>query len=109
MKSNKMAKAGVLQPLEIPSRKWAHVTMNLITNLPKSVKLTVIVIFMDKLTTMVHLVACRKEVTAMEYAKLFVDQVFWLQSLPKVIIFDQDACFTSKFRKVLFDLLGKNL
>ena len=68
MKSDSRAKAGLLKPLEIPSRKWAHVTMDLVTNLPESNGFTAIVVFVDKLTKMVHLVGCKKEVTAMEYA-----------------------------------------
>ena len=58
---------------------------------------------------MVHLGPCTKEVTAMEYAKLFVDHVFRLHGLPKVIISDQDPHFTGKFWKLLFDLLSTNL
>ena len=54
----------------------------------------------------VHLASCTKEVIAMEYAKFFVDHVFWLHGLPEVIISDRDPRFTSKFWKSLFDLLG---
>ena len=35
-----------------------------------------IVIFVDKLTKMVHLSYCTKEVTAIEYAELFVERAF---------------------------------
>ena len=76
VKSDNRAKAGLLRPLEIPSRKWAHITTDLVTDLPESNGYTAIAVFMDKLTKMVHLAPCTKEVTAMEYAKLFVDHVF---------------------------------
>ena len=76
MKSDSRAKAGLLKPLEIPSRKWAHVTTDLITDLPKSNEFTAIVVFIDKLMKMVHLVRCTKEVIAMEYAHIFIDNVF---------------------------------
>ena len=72
MKSDNKTKAGLLQPLEIPSRKWAHVTMDLITDLPESNGFIAIVVFVDKLTKMVHLVGGTKEVTTMEYAQIFV-------------------------------------
>ena len=68
MKSDSRAKAGLLKPLEILSRKWAHVTMDLVTDLLESNGFMAIVVFIEKLTKMVHLVGCRKEVTAMEYA-----------------------------------------
>ena len=68
MKSHNRTKAGLLMALEIPSRKWAHVTTHLVTDLPESNGFTDIVVFVDKLTKMVHLFGCKKEVTAMEYA-----------------------------------------
>ena len=109
VKSNNWAKAGLLRPLEIPSRKWAYITKDLITDLAESNGFMAIVVFMDKLTKMVHLAPCTKEVTAMEYAKLFVDYVFQLHGLPEVIISDRDPHFTGKFWKSLFDLLGTDL
>ena len=108
VKSDNWAKASLLQPLEILSRKWAHVTMDLVIDLPKSNDYTTIAVFVDKVTKMVHLSCCMKEMTAMEYAKLFVDHVFRLHGLPEVIIFDWDLCFTGKFWKFLFDLLSTN-
>ena len=109
VKSDNRAKAGLLRPLEIPSRKWAHITTDLVTDLPESNGYTAIAVFVDKLTKMVHLAPCTKEVTAMEYAKLFVDHVFRLHGLPEVIISDRDPRFTGKFWKSLFDLLGTDL
>ena len=109
MKSDNRAKAGLLQPLEIPSRKWAQVTTDLVTDLPESDGYTAIAVFVDRYTKMVHFAPCRKEVTAMEYARLFVDHVFRLHGLPEVIISDRDPRFTSKFWKGLFDLLGTDL
>ena len=76
MKSDRRAKAGLLKPLEIPSRKWAHVTTNFVTDLPESNGFMAIVVFIDKLTKMVHLAGCKNEVTATEYAQIFVDNVF---------------------------------
>ena len=90
MKSDSRAKAGLLKPLEIPSRKWAHVTTDLVTDLPESNGFTAIVVFVGKLTKMVHLARCKKEVTTMEYAQIFVDNVFRLHGLPEVIISDRD-------------------
>ena len=45
----------------------------------------------------------------MEYAQIFIDNVFQLHSLPKVIISDRDPRFTGKFWRALFDLLGTDL
>ena len=66
MESDNRAKPGLLKPLEIPSRKWVHVTTDLVTDLPESNGCTAIVVFIGKLTKMVHLAGCKKEVIAME-------------------------------------------
>ena len=68
MKSNSRAKAGLLPPLEIPSWKWAHVTTDLVTDLPELGGFMAIAIFVDKLTKIVHFSGTSKEVIAMEYA-----------------------------------------
>ena len=72
-----------------------------------------IVVFVDKLTKIVHLVGCKKEATGYrlqeEYAQIFIDNVFWLHCLPEVIIFDRDPHFTGKFWRAMFDLLGMDL
>lgn len=60
-------------------------TTDLVTNLPESDKFTAIVVFIDKLTKMVPLVPYKKEVIAMEYDKIFVNNVFKLHGLPKII------------------------
>ena len=36
MKSDNRAEAGLLQPLEIPTKKWAHVATDLVTDFPES-------------------------------------------------------------------------
>ena len=109
MKSDNRAKAGLLYPLEIPSRRWAHVTSDLVTDLPESNGFTAIIVFIDKLMKMVHLVGCKKEVTAMEYDQIFVDNIFRLHNLPEFIISDRDPCLIGKFWRSLFGLLGMDL
>ena len=109
MKSDSRAKVRLLQHLEIPPRKWAHVTTNLVTDLPESGGVTAIAVFVDKLTKIVHFSGTSKEVTAMEYPQIFVDMVFRLHGLPEVIISDRDPWFTGKFWRALFDLLGTDL
>ena len=68
-----------------------------------------IAVFVNKLTKMVHFSGTSKEVTAMEYAQIFVDTVFRIHGLPEVIISDRDPWFTGKFWRALFDLLGTDL
>ena len=109
MKSDNRAKAGLLQPLPVPTRKWEQVTTDLVTDLPESGGYTAIAVFVDRLTKMVHFAPCTKEVTAPQYAKLFVDHVFKLHGLPEVLISDRDPRFSSRFWRSLFDLLGTQI
>ena len=95
--------------MKIPSRKWAHVSTDLVIDLLESGGFTAIVVFIDKLTKMVHFSGTSKEVTVMEYSQTFVDTVFRLHGLSKVIISDRDPRFTGKFWRALFDLLGTDL
>ena len=55
------------------------------TNLPESEGKTTIAVFVDRLTKMVHFFPCTKEITATEYAHLFVNQAFRLHGMPEVI------------------------
>ena len=87
----------------------AEITTDLVTNLPESDGKTAIAVFVDRLTKMTHMVPCTKEVTASQYARLFVDNVFWLHGMPQVIISDRDPRFVSKFWEELFSLLGTDL
>ena len=58
---------------------------------------------------MTHMAPCTKEVTASQYARLFVDNVFRLHGIPQVIISDRDPRFVRKFWDELFSLLGMDL
>ena len=82
MKSDNRAKAGLLQHLEILTKKWPHVIADLVMDLPEFDGYTAITVFVNKLTKMIHFVPCQKKVDAMEYARIFVDRIFRLHALP---------------------------
>ena len=109
MKSDHRKQAGLLLPIPIPTRKWEQITTDLVTDLPPFNGYTAIAVFVDRLSKMVHFAPCTKEVDAQQYAQLFLDHVFRLHGLPKVIISDRDSQFTSRFWKYLFQALGTNL
>ena len=58
---------------------------------------------------MVHFFPCTKEITATEYARLFIDQVFRLHGMPEVIISNRDPRFVSKFWEEMLSLLRTDL
>ncbi|KAJ9506472.1 hypothetical protein QJQ45_019457 [Haematococcus lacustris] len=85
-KSSAKKPAGLLQPLPIPAeRPWDSVSMDLIVKLPASGpnKYDSILVFVDRLTKMVHLVKTWESMTATQYAKLFLEHVFRLHGMPR--------------------------
>ena len=97
MKSDNQKKAGALQPIPLPEWAWQEITTDLVTDLPESEGKTTMAVFVERLTKMVHFFPCTKEITAAEYTRLFVNQVFRLNGMPEVIISDRDLRFVSKF------------
>lgn len=101
---------GLLQPLPIPHRRWDQVTMDLITQLPKTKRgYDAIAVFVDKLSKMVHYVPTTSTVTAFELAEIFINYVIRYHGVPKSILTDRDGRFTSRFWKALWKALGTTL
>lgn len=102
--------AGLLQPLDIPTERWSHVTMDFIVQLPKTKSgFDAITVFVDKLTKQAHFCASHTADTAPEVANIFFRNVFRLHGLPRVIISDRDPKFTGHFWKTLHSTLGTKL
>ena len=77
--------------------------MDFIVQLPKTkTGFDAIVVFVDTFSKMTHFAPTMTMATAPDTAWLFFDNIFKLHSLPKSIILDRDAKFTSKFWKTLF-------
>ncbi len=101
---------GLLQPIPAPEQRWHTVTMDLITQLPKT-KLgnDAIVVFVDKFSKLAHYVPTTTEISAPRLATLFIDNIVRLHGLPSNIISDRDPRFTSLFWKSLWKQLGTQL
>ena len=65
-----------------------------------------IVVFVNRYTKRAHFHPTHTTVTTLEVAKIFFDVIFKHHELPKAIISDQDAHFTSHFWKALFEQLN---
>ena len=101
---------GLLQPLAVPERRWQQVTMDFITQLPMTKQgHDAIVVFVDKLSKMVHLVPTTTMVDAPQVAKLFMREVIRLHGVPESIVSDRDPRFTSSFWRELWKMLGTKL
>lgn len=81
--------------------------MDFITALPLTAKgNTQIIVFVCRLTKMVHLAALPEEATALDVAKCFVHNIFRLHGLPEDMVTDRDAKFTSHFWTECMRLIG---
>ena len=98
---------GLLQPLPIPDQKWWVVTMDFITDLPKSTRgHDSILVICDKLTKMIHLVPTVKTCSAQEAATLIINNVVRLHGIPRIIISDRDPRFTASLYQGIEAALG---
>jgi hypothetical protein len=64
-----------------------------------------ILVFIDRLSKMVHFAATHTTVTAKDTARLFRHEVFRLHGMPREIILDRDTRFTSNSWKEVCRLL----
>jgi hypothetical protein len=110
IKASQQVPAGLLQPLPIPKQPWDQVSMDFIVQLPTTkAGFDAIVVFVDTFSKMVHLAPTKTTASALDTAWIFFDQVIKLHGLPKSVVSDRDAKFTSKFWKSLFQTMGTRL
>jgi len=88
---------GFLNPLDIPDRPWSSISMDFITDLPKSHGFTCIFVITDRLTKMCHLIPFPNVPSASDTAAAFLNSVFRFHGLPNNILSDRGTQFTSKF------------
>ncbi|POM77124.1 Pol protein, partial [Phytophthora palmivora] len=99
-----------LQSLPVPADCWKLMSLDFVFGLPADDKgNTGILVFVSRLSKMVHLAPVRDEVTGKQAAQLFLDSVFRYHGLPETIVSDRDPRFTGAFWDTLFQLLGTKL
>ena len=97
-------------PLPIPGRRWQSISMDFIMDLPTAATGNdAILVFVDRLSKMVHLAACKKTITAQQTASLFIDCVFKHHGMPGDIVSDRDVRFQSTFWRELVHTFGVKL
>jgi hypothetical protein len=68
---------GALHPLAIPQRRWESISMDLITDLPITTRgHDSIVVFVDRLSKMMHAAACTKTASAERLAEISEHEVY---------------------------------
>lgn len=104
-KSSTQAKAAPLHPNEIPSRPWTHISVDMVTGLPKSNGHDAIIIIVDRFSKEILPIACSTELSSEDWAKILCDEVYAKHGMPQVVISDRGTVFVSKFMKDLYNLL----
>jgi hypothetical protein len=81
-------------------KQWQTVAMDLIVALPPTLDgNTSLVVFVDKLTKIIHIAPCVGQSDAPALARLFLENVFRYYCMPTRFISDHDTRFNSDFLK----------
>ncbi len=104
-KSSTQAKAAPLHPNAIPSRPWTHISIDMVTGLPRCNGQDAILMIVDRFSKEIIPIACTTELSSEGWAKILRDEVYAKHGMPQVVISDRGTVFVSKFMKDLYDLL----
>jgi len=108
-KTEALHPAGLLQPLPVPSRIWADISIDFIEALPKVHGKSVILTVVDRLSKYAHFIPLGHPYTASSVAHAFFHDVVRLHGFPESIVSDRDPVFTGHVWRDLFKLAGVKL
>ena len=93
---------GELQPLEVPSKPWSHISCDFIVKLPNSMGYNSILVVVDSFTKMAHSIPTREDIDAPGVAELFLNYIWKLHGTPDSVVSDRGAVFASCFLRELY-------
>ena len=68
--------AGLLQPLEVAEWKWEHVTMDFVTQFPRTLRgYDVVWVIVDRLTKSTHFLVVRMTFNMEEFFMLYIQEI----------------------------------
>jgi hypothetical protein len=103
-------KKGLDTPIPTPQKPWESISMDYMYGLPSTKKGNDFVfVVIDWFSKMVILIACKKNITMEDTAKLLFKQVWVHFGIPQTIISDRDNRFLNTFWSSLWSLLDTNL
>jgi hypothetical protein len=108
-KTDSLHPAGLLQPLPIPSRVWADISMDFIEALPKVHGKSIILTVVDRFSKYAHFIPLGHPYTASSVARAFFNDIVRLHGIPESIVSDRDPVFTGNVWRDLFKFSGVTL
>ncbi|GJV83173.1 putative reverse transcriptase domain-containing protein [Tanacetum coccineum] len=105
-----MRASGVLQPLDIPTWKWDQISIDFVTELPRTFKKNnEIWVVVDRLTKSDHFLPIQKWYSASKLAKIFQQEIIWLHGTPASIVSHRILVSVHDFGKDVSRSLWNNL
>jgi hypothetical protein len=95
-----------VQPLEVPTRPWQHISYDMIVGLPSDGGKDAILVIVDSFSKYGIMVPCSSKVTAKDIADLFLDHVWKRHGFPEKTVSDRGPVFNNKYIKALYERLG---
>jgi len=108
-KTETLHPAGLLQPLPVPSRVWADISLGFIEALPKVHGKSVLLTMVDRFSKYAHFIPLGHPYTASSVARAFFQDIVRLHGFPESIVSDRDPVFTGHVWRDLFRHAGVQL
>jgi hypothetical protein len=95
-----------VQPLEVPTRPWQHISYDMIVGLLLDGGKDAILVIVDSFSKYGIMVPCSSKVTTKDVADLFLEHDWKRHSFPEKTVSDRGPVFNNKYIKALYEHLG---
>jgi hypothetical protein len=103
-------KKGLYTPLPILKKPWESISMDYMSGFPSTKQGNdCVFVVVDRFSKMTILTACKKNVTAVDTAKIFFEQVWVHFRIPHTIISNRDNRFLNTFWSSLWSFLDTKI
>ena len=106
MKNHPQQPYGPLMPNPVPHGPWEIISVDLITQLPRSRGYDSIAVYVDHHSGQVHCIPCKATIDAEGTADLHYKEIFRLHGIPLKVYSDRGPQFSARFMRALYKLLG---
>jgi len=100
---------GLVKPLPIPDHARQMIPMDVIEGLPRSKRYNCILVVVDKFSKYAHSIPLFHPFTTLTAAHAFMDNIYKLHGMPRLIVIGRDHIFTSHLWQELLKLSGTQL